>query len=50
MDAALRAKAVFVGGATLPGASALVAATNAREMRIANGIAAIIVQILQRAA
>ena len=40
VDAAFRAKAVFVGGATLPGASALVAATNASEMRMFNCIAA----------
>ena len=41
VDAAFLAKAVLVAGATLPGASALVAATNAREMRMFNCIAAI---------
>ena len=40
VDAAFLAKAVLVAGATLLGASALVAATNAREMRMANCILA----------
>ena len=40
VDAAFLAKAVLVAGATLLGASALVAATNAREMRMFNCIAA----------
>ncbi len=40
VDAAFLAKAVLVAGATLLGASALVAATNAREMRMFNCIMA----------